>query len=197
MTTESNAISDINQMDNTYLTGETSKMLGMASTTVRKYSQSLEDKGYSFLKGKGTGQHQARIYTEKDITVLRYLKEIREDSNITVDRATSIVIQRFGVGATQDTLPISTTESNEMKQRSEQHKELKEIMHQQYEMIQEQSDLIHKQGEYMKSLADKLDQQQKQINDSTKQQEQLLLNTKEENETAKKKKGFFARLFNK
>lgn len=82
--TKETIYSDVEYTERAYQTSEVAKMLDQTVPTIRKYSQTLESKGYVFLKGKGTGQHQARLYIEKDIAALRYLKDILEKSNMTV-----------------------------------------------------------------------------------------------------------------
>lgn len=149
---------NIDIAEKTYLTGEVSKMLGMANTTIRKYSQSLESKGYSFLKGKGTGSRQARLYIDKDITVLRYLKEIREETNITVERATSLVVERFGRGTAQTTLPEKVSNRNELEQYVEQHEELQQT-------VNKQSELLFKQNELILNLSERLEHQEEYMNE--------------------------------
>lgn len=179
--------SDIEYTERAYTTSEVATMLDIAVPTVRKYSQSLESKGYTFLKGKGTGQHQARLFIESDVTALRYLKDIREKSNMTVDQATSIVIERFGKGAIQ---PIRSNDIQHNEQSDKRYNELKEL-------IQQQNDLI--QG-----LTDKVDKQQGYINERLKERDRILmqsinemLDSKKQIEAPTEKKGFFARLFNK
>ena len=153
---------DIGVAKETYLTSEVSDMLGMANTTIRKYSQSLESKGYSFLKGQGTGSRQARLYTDKDITVLRYLKEIREETNITVERATSLVVERFGRGTTQSMLPEKRSNNNELEQYGRQYEELQQT-------VNKQSELLFKQNELILNLTERLENQEEYISEQINQ----------------------------
>lgn len=153
---------DIEEAEKTYLTSEVSKMLGMANTTIRKYSQSLESKGYSFTKGQGTGARRARLYTDKDVTVLRYLKEIREETNITVERATSVVVERFGKGTTQETLPKRMPVTTGLEEYAKQHDELKET-------VSKQSGLILKQNELILNLSERLEEQEDFMNEQIDQ----------------------------
>src|SRR5699024_1784156 len=93
---------DIEYTERAYTTSEVATMIGIAVPTVRKYAQSLESQGYLFIRTKATGKHQASVFVEKDIKALRYLKYIREKSNMTVDKATSIVIEHIGKEAIQN-----------------------------------------------------------------------------------------------
>ncbi len=170
---------DIGEAETTYLTSEVSKMLGMANTTIRKYSQSLESKGYSFTKGQGTGARRARLYTDKDITVLRYLKEIREETNITVERATSVVVERFGKGTTQETLPERVPVTTDLDKYAKQHDELKKT-------VSKQSGLILKQNKLILNLSERLEQQEDFINEQIDQKVHKIINQNKQIETSKK-----------
>ena len=185
--TKETLYSDTEHIERAYQTSEVASMLGLAVPTIRKYSQILESKGYVFLKGKGTGQHQARLFIESDVTALRYLKDIREKSNMTVDQATSIVIERFGKGAIQ---PIRSNDIQHIDDSDKRYNELKELIQQQSELIQD--------------LSDKVDKQQEHINERLKERDRLLmqsinemLDSKKQIEAPTEKKGFFSRLFNK
>lgn len=174
-----------------YKTSEIATMIGIAVPTVRKYAQSLESKGYTFLRGQATGQHQARLFIEKDVMALRYLKDIREKSNITVEQATNIVAERFNEKAIP---PIRSSDIQHSEQSDKQYSELKE--------------LVHKQNELIKGLAERLDQQQEYITNSIKERDRVLMQSLKEimeskkqiataETEAEKKKGFFARVFGK
>jgi|SRR5690625_728396 len=175
---------DIGDSPKTYFTSDVAKMIGVAPTTVRKYSQSLQSKGYSFLKGKGTGNRQARLFTDKDVTVMRYLKEIRKDTNITVERATSIVIERFSDNTTQSTLSNHEAKTNDTEQHDKRYNELKEL-------VNKQSDLLIKQNELILNLTNRLDQHEEYINNK------LAAPVEQKEIEAPKKKGLLARIFNK
>jgi len=190
---QGNMHNDIDKTQKTYFTSEVSKMLGMAATTIRKYSQSLESNGYSFIKGKGTGTRQARLFTDKDVTVLRYLKEIREETNITVERATGIVIERFGKGTTQDTLSNNELKISDLERYSIQHDKLEST-------VKKQTELILKQNELILNLTERLEQQEKYIDTQieerlNKQIKQVEAPKEKNNKPTQKKKSIFSKLF--
>lgn len=186
---------DILNTERAYTTSEVSKMLDMPIPTIRKYSQELEKKNWQFAKGKVTGKHQARLYTEIDLTALRYFKELRDGSNIRVEQAATIITSKFGQQAIHS---VSSDNTPEIKQYEEQYNEIKDMIHNQTEMINRQNELI-------KELTNRLDQQQEYIDRNLKERDGLLLNAIEERlETQRQiaaaeeeKKGFFARLFKK
>lgn len=181
-----NSSNDIDYTERAYQTSEIATMLDIAVPTVRKYAQSLEGKGYVFLKGRGTGKHQARLFVEKDVNALRYLKDIREKGNMTVEQATNIVTERFNGGVIQR---VRSNDIQYNEQVDKRHSELKEMVHKQTDLIGE--------------LSKKLDQQQNYISESIKERDRVLMQSLNEIMESKKqitaegKKGFFARLFNK
>lgn len=52
---------------------DVAKRLSIQPVTVRKYSQMLEDKGYSFKKDK----NDWRLYSEEDISYLQYISSMK------------------------------------------------------------------------------------------------------------------------
>src|SRR5699024_12582156 len=117
----------------------------------------------------------------KDVTVVRYLKQIRENSNRTVDEAVSIVIDTFGKGAIQ---AIRHSDTIESEKHDKQYNELLGLIQKQNEMIQGLYDRL-----------DKRDQNIMQLMNDMSEQKQIAA-TEEDNES-KKEKGFLAKLFGK
>lgn len=190
--TYDNIDSNTEYTERAYQTREIATMLDMAVPTVRKYSQSLERAGYEFIKTKGTGKQRARLFIEKDVSVLRYLKQLRENSNITVDEAVSIVIDKFGKGAIQ---AIRHSDTAENEQHDKQYDELLGLIQKQNEMIQGLYDRLDKQDQYINESINKRDQNIMQLMNDMSEQKQIAA-TEEGNES-KKDKGFFAKLFGK
>lgn len=130
-----------------YKTSEAASILDMPIPTVRKYSQSLEKGGYVFQKGKGKGKYESRLFMDNDIVALRYLKQLREKSNLTVDEAVAVVVYKHQ-GAIHKS--VSETSQDELKA------------------------LIHKQNELIEGLSQRIDKQQRYIDQSLRDiQEQL------------------------
>ena len=185
--------SNIDYTERAYSTSEVAKMIGAAIPTVRKYSQSLESKEYEFIRSKEKGRQRARLYTHNDIMALRYLKETREQANITVEEATNIVVEKFGKGMNEIIQPITGTdiesESSYLKEYDNQYNELK--------------NMINKQNEIIHNLTEKLDHRDEEL----KKRDSIIINTLNEiaeqpkqieaPKETKIKKTFFSRLFKK
>ena len=97
--------SDIQGSQKIYTTKEIATLLDMAISTVRKYAQQLEKSGYTIKKTAS----KARTFTDNDIMVMRYLKDLRDKTNITVEQAASVVIERF---RTNDEVSVITSNSS-------------------------------------------------------------------------------------
>lgn len=99
--TDSNIDSDTGTTEKIYATSDVAKMIGISTARVRKYSQSLENKGYVFIRSKVNGKQKARLYRYRDVESLRNLKEIRGESNITVEQVTGVTIENSSKRAIQ------------------------------------------------------------------------------------------------
>lgn len=170
---------DIQRAEKAYTTTEIATLLDMAISTVRKYAQHLERAGYVFTKKKGN----ARIFTENDIMVLRYLKELRDKTNVTVDQATSIVIGRFS----KDSAQSAATEKESVIIKYEK----------QYKAMEGR---LNEQAELIKMLSAKIKEAEKQNNERNDILIQLvkkLAGTMKLVLKDNKKKSWFSRLLNK
>jgi DNA-binding transcriptional MerR regulator len=125
-----------------YTTKEIATLLDMAISTVRKYAQHLEKSGYIFNKTAS----KARIFSENDIMVFRYLKDLRDKTNITVEQATSIVIERFGKDEAASTAALDNPPTDIPYETQYNEMEMK----------------LNKQAEQIKALSARLDKAEKQ-----------------------------------
>lgn len=186
---------NIEVSEKAYTTSEIAKDLSMGVTTVRKYAQFLEKAGYEFFKTK----HNARLFVEKDIQAIQYLKELRDKTNITVEQATKVVMEKLDhipvnePDKTITTLP-SVVESREREQ-PESYLELKQLLIEQSNLIQQ---LIEKMDKKEEILQDQLNERDKAlmrlINEKLEAQKQIAA---AEEAKAKEQQSFFSRLFGK
>lgn len=170
----------IEKVEKAYKTSEVATMLGLAVPTIRKYSQILESKGYNFLHGEATGQHKARLFLDKDIMVLRYLSDIRKKSNMKVEQAASVVVERFGKGDIQSVSP------SDIRYNEDYNRRYMELKH-----------LVEHQSELIESLIDKMEEQQEYINKRLEERDSILMESIDKVLKPQKKQGLFARLFSK
>ena len=72
-------------------TKETSQLLGIGASTLRKYAAALEEKGYVFQRTAT----QSRLYSATDIQNIKYIvKELRQ-CNRTLSEAVRVVMSNF------------------------------------------------------------------------------------------------------
>jgi len=171
-----------------YTSSEVAAMLDIGVTTVRKYAQHLEKAGHDFFKTKSN----ARLFVENDLMALRYLKGLREKSNITVEQAAAIVQEKFQKDKKQTTPLNNTSKANE---ENEQYNELKQ--------------LLYKQNQLLEGLIKRLDDQQDNINDRLNERDRMLMHSINERLEAQKliaaaqeeqtvdKQSFFSKVFKK
>lgn len=185
---------DMGYTERAYTTSETATMLNMAVPTIRKYSQSLERAGYTFLKGKGTGSHQSRLFLEKDLSALRYLKDMREKGSMTVEQATSVVVTKFKEEAIQ---PIRSNDIQYNDLNDERYDSLISLIEKQNEMINQLSDQLSQQQDYIDKRLDEQERRGNERDQALMQSINESLETQKQLAASKKKKGFFAKLFGK
>lgn len=168
---------------------DVSSLLQIKESTLRKYSLLLENVGYSFQRNN---QNQ-RWYTDTDIVVLKKLMSLKNSTDMNLKEcAEAVLLWNNGQVITQ---PL-TVPSNDTERHDNDLNELK--------------DLVNKQNELIKELISRVDQQQKYIDQRLEERDRTFMESLRESQEIKqqllqvaaaheeeKKKGFFARLFNK
>ena len=74
-----------------FWSSEVAKMLGVQDVTVRSWALRLEKYGYTFMRDS----NDKRAYTERDISVLRYLQSQVQDKKLKLDDAARMTADRF------------------------------------------------------------------------------------------------------
>lgn len=167
-----------------YSPAEVADLLGIKQPTLRKYSIMLEERGYNISRNS----QNHRYYTDKDIITLRRIIT-GKNSGVTLEESINNVVS-IDKHSTYPNAINNVDSSN----RSD---------------IQELKEIVLKQNELIKVLTDKMDQQQEYIKNSLNERDKILMRTINElldnrkqiaaahEEEKEKKKGFFARLFEK
>lgn len=92
---------EIVRMENTYTTQQLAEILDIGRSTLNKYSRSMEEAEYTFIKG----ENDKRAYTEHDIKALRQLQAYLS-RNMAYDSAIKSVSMQFRrVGNVQIAMP--------------------------------------------------------------------------------------------
>ena len=74
-----------------FWSSEVAKMLGVQDVTVRSWALRLEKSGYSFVRDS----NGKRAYSERDISVLRFLQSKVQDKKLKLDDAARVTAERF------------------------------------------------------------------------------------------------------
>lgn len=152
---------NVESKEKSFSTKDVAGLLDMGVTTVRKYAQYLEKAGYEFAKTK----NNARIFDEDDIKKIEHLKELRENPAMTVEHATNIVMGKMkdNIVAISSTPPAQPPLKKEKPIESDDLNELKS--------------LITNQNELLSTLIEKLDHQEKVINEWLHERDKDLMRT--------------------
>lgn len=176
-----------NQDDNLLMgPADVYNILGLKYSTFRKYVGLLQKAGYEFYENS----QGRKGYFNKDVIVLKRFLELKENNDITVEEAAKQVVswsKESGVSLTD------TRKNEEGNPYDSDIKELKEIIYKQHQAFLKQSEMVQE-------LMNKVDQQQRYINDRLEERDRKLeqhfsaiaATNEEEN-----KKGLFQRLFGK
>ncbi|MEH7440489.1 DUF3967 domain-containing protein [Neobacillus drentensis] len=167
--------------------GDVCTLLQVKESTLRKYALLLQDAGYHFA----TNDKGQRAYYNRDVITLKKLLEIKSSPNMTLEQSVNAVmtwIKQSGVS-----LPATEIQRHN-ESYNDDIKELREIINQQNILLQK--------------LIEKMDQQQKYIDERLEQRDRTLIESLRESQEVKqqllqiaaaheeeKKKGFIARLF--
>jgi DNA-binding transcriptional MerR regulator len=71
--------------ESAYWSKEVSDILQIADSTLRKWCLSLEKNGYEFVRGT----NNSRAFVERDVLLLRRMKELIQSKGVTVENATN------------------------------------------------------------------------------------------------------------
>lgn len=203
-------------MEKAYWGKDVANRLGIGRSTLTKWCLALENKKYSFVRG----ENKNRVFTEQDILVLQYMKELVQTRNLTLNTAVNVLLSRIIPGRTgsvheenslfknKDNYPIQLQfKERETEKMPFLFKHLETMATEFIEMKQELQN-IKAQNEYLKEVIQNQEKQQMQVESDrfdkeNKRDEQLMLLFREMQETKKmlatteQKKSFWNRLFSK
>ncbi|MED3651874.1 DUF3967 domain-containing protein [Heyndrickxia sporothermodurans] len=175
-----------------FSTKEVSLTLGIGDSTLRKWCLSLEKNGYNFIKN----DREQRLFIESDLVILKHFQVLVKDHNMSLESASMVVVDRFGKGAFDNGTGVVLKEDEDNK------RSISRSISEYEKLIDKMVKHIEVQEEFNRELLERLDKQQKYIEDSLKKRDEtLLLSLKEVQETKKliaasnQKRGLFSKLF--
>jgi len=192
-----------------YSTKDIANIVGIATPTVRKYSQALEKAGYTFIKN----DQGFRIFTDKDIQIFERMKEMSNDTGMPVDRIASMLVSEQKNDASDPIRiesEVATPLENELKMIDESDigridrqyeallkeiQELKQMLIAQQKYIDER---LNKRDEMLLKSIRALQEQKRAMIEETQKQEKVTLETAATTEDkGTKKRGWLSRIFGK
>lgn len=162
-----------------YTTKEIAQMLDIGTSTLRKWCIALENAGYLFERTDS----QRRLYSDENVTALQHLKALLQQNNMSLENASLIVAGKY-IRSSRRTPSPNTGEIMRSPTRSD-------------EAIQKLLEHIDRQERFNQQLQQQLQEHEAYIDERINERDKQLMKTLNELQEAKKKKGFFARLFGK
>jgi len=195
-------------------TRDISRNLGIGESTVRKYAQYLEDKGYSFRKDETGG----RVFRPEDELAIQELKRLREEGKLGLEMAATIVTtrrnpenknvapiqsvqpateQEFSIKSIDDVMHIFRHAKEEMasainEEISVVRKELPTVVREEVKQVAQYFErLLEEKEKEKKEAIKKRDEENKKLNEKVDQ----LIEIVQKLEEQQNKKGFWSKLF--
>ena len=139
-------MSDIDDMELMYDTEMVSKVLGVQSSTIRKYCALMQKYGYEF--NKNSVGH--RVFYTKDISIIKEIVELKNSGSLTLTDAVRTILNL-------DIADITDIESMPSLSYEKLLKEFEEFKNQQMEFNKRLLEQLEKQEDYIKNSINERD----------------------------------------
>jgi len=139
-------MSDIDDMELMYDTEMVSKVLGVQSSTIRKYCALMQKYGYEF--NKNSVGH--RVFYKKDILIIKEIVELKNSGSLTLTDAVRTILNL-------DIADITDIESMPSLSYEKILKEFEEFRNQQMEFNKKLLEQLEKQDDYIKNSINERD----------------------------------------
>jgi DNA-binding transcriptional MerR regulator len=184
-----------------YTTKQLSTALDIGTSTLRKWCISLEENGYDFSRN----EVNKRLFTEKDLMVLKHFKSLVQEHNFPLSNASTVVSAKFQEKASESVTPSVLPQKQE-NERSVMRSD--ETINKLLEHIERQEEFIQNQEHFNKELLSRLEKQQQYIEERLKERDKSLMENIRGLQEAHKealasqdeentKKSFWSKLFGK
>ena len=139
-------MSDIDDMELMYDTEMVSKVLGVQSSTIRKYCALMQKYGYEF--NKNSVGH--RVFYKKDILIIKEIVELKNSGSLTLTEAVQTILNL-------DIADITDIESMPSLSYEKLLKEFEEFKNQQMDFNKKLLEQLEKQEDYIKNSINERD----------------------------------------
>jgi DNA-binding transcriptional MerR regulator len=194
-----------------YKSSEVAEILKIGNSTLRKWCAALESEGYSFSRGA----NNSRLYSDKDIAIIRRLRELVQVRKMALETAANAVVTIHSEEGRADSVRYesgdhdrSSSVPSVLVQDEETNEKLDEILEyvkRQDERLERQelaiTELVRQLEKRDKYIEERLEERDKALMASFRQKQeetqQLIAAAKEEEEQEQRSKGFWSKLFGK
>jgi hypothetical protein len=170
----------VERTETPYSSKDIALSLDIGDSTLRKWCLALEEHEYNFYR---TDQNK-RLFTEKDIIVLKHFQQLVKEKNMSMNNAALIVTSRFKKSpfSSETELEQLETEMNSVPSVRSDEPLIQELLNKIETMEEQQYQLI----EMNKALFTRLDEQQNYIEERMNKRDSDLLQSLRESQETKK-----------
>lgn len=159
---------------------DTSITLGIGDSTLRKWCLALEAREYFFSRT----DNNKRVFFEKDLIVLRHLRELVQVQNFSLENASIIVASKFN-----DLTSTNSNTENSVPSLRDQNSAINDLLkyiEQQEKFNKELINRLDQQEKFNKKLIIKLEEQDKYIKESLEKRDSVLMESLQASQETKK-----------
>jgi hypothetical protein len=166
---------NVETYEKAYSPKEISLTLDIGDSTLRKWCIAMEKEGYHFIRN----DQNKRVFIDADLVPLRHFKELVQNHHMQLENAAKIIVDRFGRGAFEPGTGIVPAELDRDSFRSDT-----EVISKLLEHIERQEERYEAQESFNRELLERLDKQQKYIEERLNDRDEMLLQSiREQQET--------------
>lgn len=179
---------DMEQMEKTYWTKEISTILGIGTSTLRKWCILLEKRGYQFARD----DYDRRAYTKADLVILERLRSLIKENQMPLNMAADFILSSPTV-EDRDSLTVqeitldkrSLTRSNDERYASLMSKINELVLHK------------NQQNVFNQALFERLENQEELLENAIRTRDEVLTKTLRELAAARESKKWWRFLIKK
>lgn len=182
------------EIEHAYYGREVAEILQIGNSTLRKWCLALEKQNYKFVRGN----NNSRAFVERDILLLRRMRELIQNKSVAIETAAEILLERNQTDERTEVVLKGNNQEEKTHYLSlviQQNEMLSEILERQERMEEENRKLFQKVQEQNSYIKDKLEERDKKLMTAIRESREQQLQTASALE--EKKKGFLRKLLGK
>jgi DNA-binding transcriptional MerR regulator len=180
----------VDNIEKSYTTKEISLTLDIGTSTLRKWCIALEENGYTFIRNMQNG----RSFLERDIVALKHFGHLVQKENFTLENASKIVSSKYQGEAFAIRTPAVLQDEEKRERDFERYDEVVNLLKEQIEFNRELLERLNKQQKY---IEERLDERDKQLIESIKVSQETKKEILQLAAAQEEKKSLWSKLFGK